>query len=114
MTKLLGIFSARGTNAMVFFLSISNVFSNVLAIISGLLIAKWILPEQLGVFNSFTILSSYIILAQVGLPMALGRNYPFYLGSKQLDKANESVAISHSWALILCGSTLFVGSAVTI
>ena len=58
-------------------------------IISGLLVARWIFPEVLGKFNSFTIFSSYIIMVQLGVPAAFGRELPFHLGRNQIETAER-------------------------
>jgi O-antigen/teichoic acid export membrane protein len=39
-------------NKTIAFVTISNLIGNIAAIISGLIIARWMLPEELGLFNA--------------------------------------------------------------
>ncbi len=90
---------------MVAITSFSNVIVSGLNLIGGLLVAKLLLPEDLGLFNSFSIFTSYIILAQIGIPSGLSRELPFLYGKKEIDKAHgySSAALSFS---LLVGSVI--------
>ena len=90
----------NGTGRMVAFMSFSSLLANVLTIVSGLLIARWLLPEELGLFTSFNVLTSYIILVQLGVPSGLSRQLPFYMGSKEEEKARQTAAVANHWGLI--------------
>ena len=46
---------------------------------SGFFVVKWLLPEDLGLFNSFTIITGYIVLAHIGVPIGLTRELPYLL-----------------------------------
>jgi O-antigen/teichoic acid export membrane protein len=90
----------RGTtNSMILFLSISNIFGNAMTILSGLIVARWLLPEDLGLFNSFTVISSYIILIQLGIPSGLSRELPLHMGKQDESKAREYASVSLYWQL---------------
>ena len=80
---------------MILFLSFSNIVGNVLTIVSGLLVAKWLLPEQLGLFNSFTVFASYVVLIQIGIPSGLARELPFHIGKGAMDDAKNYAAVAH-------------------
>jgi len=103
----------RKTNFMILFLSSSNIISSILTIVSGLIIARWILPETLGKFNSYTVFSSYIILAQIGIPIALGRELPLYLGRNQVDIAERYARTAHGYSLILGVGVLIITSIIS-
>lgn len=94
--------------------TISNVVSNVLTIISGLLVARWMLPAELGVFNSFSILTSYIILVQMGIPSGLSRQFPFYMGMNSEDKATDMASVSATWSISLGTITLLIAGGVGV
>lgn len=68
-------------------LSFVSLLNSVVSIICGLLVAKWILPDELGSFNALSIISSYIILVQAGIPSGLSRELPFYMGKGERDLA---------------------------
>lgn len=82
-------------------MSASGLLNNVLSIVSGLFVAKWLLPENLGLFNSFNIITSYVILIQLGIPSGLSREYPFYLGKNDPEKAKLLASISNYWSIFL-------------
>jgi O-antigen/teichoic acid export membrane protein len=98
----------RGTtNFMILFLSFSNVLSNGMNIISGLLVARWVLPETLGTFNSFTLIAGYLVYLQVGVNMAFGREFPLHLGKNERELAHQYAAGSQFWALLLASGVGF-------
>ncbi len=85
---------------MVAFMSAASLLTNALTIISGLLVAKWLLPQELGLFTSFNVITSYIILIQLGVPSGLSRQLPFYMGKKEEQKALDSAASANQWGLV--------------
>lgn len=90
--------SGNKTIAMV---TVSNLIGNVVAIISGLIIARWMLPEELGLFNGLSIFSSYIILIQFGIPSGLSRELPFYFGQNKADYAHDLAATAKYFMVVL-------------
>lgn len=96
---------------MIFFTSSASLFGNVLTLISGLLVAKWMLPEELGFFNSFSILTSYIILIQLGIPSGLSRELPFQMGKGDQKNVEELAAAAQFWGLSL-GVLILLGSII--
>ena len=94
---------------MILFLSSSNIISNALNIIAGLFVAKWLLPEELGSFNTFTIFTGYIILIQLGIPSALSRELPYFLGGGEKETALRLTAVSQYWQKALGNLCLFTG-----
>lgn len=95
------------TNFMILFLSFSNVLSNGMNIISGLLVARWVLPETLGTFNSYTLLAGYLVYVQLGVNMAFGREFPLNLGRDNKELARQYASGSQFWALLLSGIVTF-------
>lgn len=102
------------TNLMILFLSFSNIAGNALTIISGILVARWLLPEDLGFYNSFTIITGYIILAHLGIPAGLGREFPLFMGKKDVNTAHRYASVTQFWQLTLGLLTLGVSLLVTI
>lgn len=91
------------------FMGFSSIFNSVLMMSSGILVARWLLPESLGLFNSFNIITSYIILIQAGVPSGLSRELPFYMGRNEVAKAEAMAAVSNYWGLMLGGACLILG-----
>jgi len=86
---------------MVTFMSAAGIISNIITILTGLLVAKWMLPEQLGYFTGFSIITSYIILAQLGIPSGLSRELPRYKGLNNEEKARQVAGTSNFYELTL-------------
>lgn len=70
----------------------TNLINSIVAIVSGLVIARWMLPEELGVFNALSIFTSYIILIQLGIPSGMSRDLPYYFGQGNTNHATDLAA----------------------
>lgn len=91
---------AKG-NKKLAFVSFANLINNIISIIAGLIVARWLLPQELGFFNVFSIFTSYIILAQIGIPSGLSRELPFYFGKNDPNKAHELASTSKYFLLLI-------------
>ena len=90
MTNYLStFFNKKSSSSAAAQLTLANLVKSSVGIVSGILIAKWLLPEQLGEFNALSIFTSYIILAQVGIPSGLSRDLPFLFGKKDNVEAEK-------------------------
>lgn len=108
------IIEKKSTNFMILFLSFSNLVNSALTIVSGLLVALWVLPEELGSFNAFNIISGYIVLVQLGIPSALGRELPFHLGKGDREEAYKYASVGQYWQKLLGLLALLTGVFVAI
>ena len=99
------------TSRLIAVTSFSNLITTGVSILSGLLVAKILLPEQLGLFNSFTLFTSYIILMQIGIPNGLSREIPFLFGKNEFDLAKNYAAVAQFFSLTL-GGVIFLLSVL--
>lgn len=99
---------------MIAFTSLSGLFGNLLVMISGLMVARWLLPEELGFFNAFTVITSYIVLIQVGIPSGLSRELPYYLGQGKYQDAEEFASVANFWGQLLGSLVLIICIVVAI
>jgi len=83
---------------MIVFLSSSSFISNLLTIVSGIIVLKWLLPSELGFFNSFTIIVGYITLAHIGVPVALNRDLPYFMGKGEKKEALKLASVAKYWS----------------
>ena len=107
-------FHKDSTNQMIVFLSFSNLFGNILTIISGFFVTKWILPSELGEFNTYTIITGYVILFQIGIPSGLSRELPFYLGKHNIAKAEDLARVSQFWLLLLSFTVIIISLRISL
>lgn len=77
------------------------MFSNVVRIISGLLVARFVLPEVLGTFNGIGIIMGYLPILQLGIMNGLNRDLPYYFGKGEVDKARKYASVAQFWELSL-------------
>ncbi len=90
----------------------SNIVSSVLTAIGGLLVARFLGPEETGAFRAYTIPLTYLIFLHLGTWDGLWRQIPYYVGKEmpeQVDKLasaagafNLFVSIVVSCGLISC------------
>lgn len=58
----------------------SAVATSMAQLISGFLVIKWLLPEELGLWQSVRLAQVYAFLLLLGINNGLGRELPFFLG----------------------------------
>lgn len=75
----------------------SNIISTLLGALGGLLAARFLGPEEMGVFRAFTIPMMYLVILQFGIPDGLFRQLPYYIGKDNLDKVNSLAASAGAW-----------------
>ena len=92
----------------------SNLLFSLANLLSGFLVAKWLLPEELGQFNVLSIFTSYIILVQIGIPSGLSREFPFFWGKREREKAVEVAETAKFYMLYLSLLILLVTFIVGI
>jgi O-antigen/teichoic acid export membrane protein len=94
-------FDKHSTSSMILYLSSAQMISNVVRIISGILVARFVLPEMLGTFNGIGIIIGYLPILQFGVMNGLNRELPYCFGKGEFEKAKEYASISQFWELSL-------------
>ncbi|MBS1492825.1 MAG: oligosaccharide flippase family protein [Bacteroidetes bacterium] len=74
--KLIATFNNKA--ALLF--SSSSVILSVVKLISGIIIIKWVIPEDVGMWNSVSLIQSYAAILQLGALSGLNRELPFFIG----------------------------------
>lgn len=92
-------------NSTLFLYTSVQVFSNIIRILCGLLIAKIVLPETNGLFNGLGLIIGYLPIMQLGVVNGLNRNLPYLYGKNDLTNAKNIAAVALFWEIIL---SLFV------
>lgn len=81
LKKLVASFSNR--TAILF--SSSFIILSVVKLVTGLMVIKWVVPIDVGLWNSVSILQSYTVIAQLGILSGLNRELPYFLGKGNTD-----------------------------
>lgn len=84
MTKLLNNYEFSAFGKILVNFASSQMLSNFLRIVSGLLVVRMLNPEEYGLFTGIGVYLGYFSLGHVGIINGLGREFPFHLG-----KGNE-------------------------
>lgn len=58
----------------------SGLLKTAIQMLSSLIILRWVLPEELGLWQSFTVFVGYIAILNLGVPVGINRELPFLLG----------------------------------
>jgi len=93
--------------------SLASTSSSICTMIIGFLNMRWLGPELLGIWQSMTILNSYLPFLQLGIQSGLNLELPIMLGGKKESKAFKLIATSYGFAISLA-VFLFVASCITI
>lgn len=76
-----------------------NLLGNGLSVLSGLLLARVVGPEDLGLFASVALVQGYVPWLLLGTGNGLGREVPYALGQGNRPRAVTLVAAAGSWTL---------------
>ena len=99
---------------MILFTSSANIFSNGLTIIAGFFVVKWLMPYELGYFNTFTVVTGYIVLAHIGIPVALNRDLPYLMGKQNKSEALKLASTSKYWAFVISTIIGLIGVLISL
>lgn len=94
-------FDKHSTSSMILVLSSAQMISNGIRIVSGLLVASFILPKDYGTFTGIGVILGYLPLFQMGVMNGLNRELPYCFGKGDIDKAKEYASVTQFWELFL-------------
>jgi O-antigen/teichoic acid export membrane protein len=85
----------------------SNILSSVLTAISGLLVAYFLWPREVGLFRAFTIPLTYLMFLGLGTTDGLWRQIPYYVGKGMPERVNELASAAGAFMLLLSFTVSF-------
>jgi O-antigen/teichoic acid export membrane protein len=80
----------------------SGLIAVVLRFIGGVVQGRFVGPETLGYYTQFTILPTYLFFLHLGVFTSLARQYPYYIGRKEPERALQFAANALGWTRMLC------------
>lgn len=92
--------------------SISATLYSVVGMIAGFLSLRWLDPDVYGVWQSFTIILSYLPILQLGIQSGLNIELPIMLGKGEKSGAISIVSTGLFFALFLSFVFLFISIVV--
>ena len=94
--------------------SMSSSLSAVAAMVVGFANMRWLGPELLGIWQSITIINSYLPFLQLGIQSGLNVDLPIILGEGNQEKANKYIGTAKAFARTLSILISLVGTGVVI
>jgi O-antigen/teichoic acid export membrane protein len=89
-----------------FLYSLSSLLKTGGTMLAGIIMIRWVEPEEIGLWQSIWILSSYFGFLQLGVMNGLNREIPYCMGSNQNELAKKLAATGQYFSLILALLTL--------
>ncbi len=69
---------------------------------SSLLCLRWILPEEVGVWQTMLLVESYMMFSRFGVFNAFNREFPYFLGKGDNQRALQFLSTAEFFAICLC------------
>lgn len=79
----------------------TNIVSTVLTAIGGLLVARFLWPEETGSFRAYTIPLTYLIFLHLGTWDGLWRQIPYYVGKEMPEKVDAFASAAGAFNLLV-------------
>jgi O-antigen/teichoic acid export membrane protein len=102
-------FLASFNNKAALLFSSSAIILSVVKLITGIVIIKWVIPEDVGMWNSVSLIQSYAAILQLGALSGLNRELPFFIGKgdkehtiKLAETANAFITYLNYVLIIIC------------
>ena len=99
--------SERPRKTLVSF-SLASVALMGATMVSNLAVIRWLMPEQTGIWQTLVLAQSYFAFAQLGFFNGLNREYPFWMGRKEPEKARKMAGTAQLQAGICSVGSLVI------
>lgn len=86
----------------------SGLIAVVLRFIGGIVQGRFVGPETLGFYTKFTILPGCLFFLHLGVFTSLARQYPYYVGKGERERALRYAANALGWTGLLCALHAFI------
>jgi O-antigen/teichoic acid export membrane protein len=91
------------------FYTLSSVAKSFAQLLSGFLVARFIIPGDLGLWNSLSLATTYGVFLQAGVINGLSRDLPFHLGAEEKEKAEQLAGTAQTYTALGCLCVLLFG-----
>ena len=78
-----------------------NILSSVLGVLGGLLVARYLGPEETGFFRLFTIPMMYLTFLHLGSFDGLNRQIPYLMGKDLPDQVDRVASAAGAWNVLV-------------
>ena len=91
-----------------------NVAANLITMVTSILIARWTLPPDMGIWNAALLVTLYSPILQLGVFNGLNRELPYLIGTGDKSSALRMAEAAYSWAWVLTGVSILCGGVVAV
>lgn len=77
----------------------SSALKTLIQMVTSLIVARMILPENIGIWKSIVLIQSYINILQLGVLEGLNRQYPLYKGAGKDQSAIERAHVAYTYMI---------------
>ena len=103
-------------------ISVAQIFTGNLVVmiiqfITGFVMGRWVLPYDMGIWNTINLVSTYTPLVTLGIYSGLNRELPYLVGKGELDGARNLARAAYAWSIVLALATvpvILVGAIWTL
>lgn len=81
----------------------SNLTATLLSALGGLMVARFLGPEETGAFRLYTIPLGYLVFLHLGTWDGLWRQIPYYVGKGMPEKVESAAAVAGAFNLLVSG-----------
>jgi O-antigen/teichoic acid export membrane protein len=89
-----------------------NIATSLISMVSSILVARWIIPSDMGVWNAAVLVTLYSPMLQLGVINGLNRELPYLIGAGERDRALRMAEAAYAWSCLLIGVSLLCGGLV--
>lgn len=107
------IYQSKTAHTVAVFAS-GNMVAMLLGVVGSLVQARYIAPEDMGIFRTFGIVAGYLTFLHLGVFDGLQREIPLQLGSGNQAKAEQAASACLAWIRLIsiASAGLFLGLAL--
>jgi O-antigen/teichoic acid export membrane protein len=85
-----------------------NLAASLITMVTSILIARWTIPYDMGIWNTALLVTVYSPALQLGIFNGLNRELPYLIGAGDKDRALRMAKAAYSWSwLLMCVSIIF-------
>ena len=78
-----------------------NIATTLISLVASILVARWTLPYNMGVWNAASLATIYMPVLQLGVFSGLNRELPYLLGTGNKAKALSMAQAAYAWSFVL-------------
>lgn len=90
-----------------------DVTRTLISFVTSILIARWTLPYDMGVWNAALLVTVYAPALQCGVLNGLNRQLPYLIGTGDEAKAMQAASAAYMWTLLLTAASTVATIGVT-